>query len=1330
MIFLIVLGGISLYVATHFNLAGKATEEQLIDRLSRKLNAKVEVEQVEITWLNQVALNDLVVFDQRDDTLFHARRVMIGYELVPLIRQKLVLNTIQLIDFGLYIRKDSIGATPNYEFLIEALAPLQADNQRHFINDASLHALFLRRGTVTYDIWDQPRNEEAGLPDPNHLCFHDISASLSVEISHITGLSAKLKRLSLRERRGTNLESLQGLCEMAGEGIYVKDVRMKMSHPIDEVSQGFLEGNGSCRMIGDSVSIDLKRFNIKSDGWGDILGSATLNGRISQPDFLHLAADFLPSFFGRETLEKVKKDLRLPLPVNITDLLSYVETVNWQGHAEISTFKKMSFSGKLGTHGKLESAFDSDLHWDDGNYDESTLDGFFRLKTPTCSLNGKANTELSRSHIDLKYDAKVHRADFYQMQLTHLKNFQHLEFSGTTEGDVRIPTSLFRKHEKEYSRYDLSKVPIGTVRIDSLCIKGPQDTVFFDPIFAKIVPESGSMVGILNSPVLNMVVTPTAALGLMPENHRLAKLFSIPIELAEGATFVAEWDSVSDHLQAELNAPKLVSNDNQMTLHLTAEGNTQEDLPIPEMLRTKLMFECKTPKHYLATRMNSKVDWNPLTLELEPSSLNIDNREYTFSEASIIQTHKGRFVLDNLQIQDRDQKFALSGEISDNGPLYLIADFEHFKTDFLFDMLQKGYLNFGGYATGTVNISSDSVFHLATQDLYFDQFSYIDDVLGNCSFSCFYDFENSRIDLDADIFSDEAHTSHTSGWVQMGKRDSLDLLFQTDSLNIDFLDYWLGGILQDMHGQATGDIHLFGDCDSLSLTGHPILNNVNFTYNLLGGRFTLNDTLHMIHGENLSDGYIGLNNAKIYDANGQLAYLSLDLNHKHLHNMEYGVDIDIPENQDGFLIFDHPKQEYNEIYWGRLWATGRCQMHGTYSHHRISAQMSTAGKSVFNLSPGEESFSDNSYNFLAFRDKQVMLETEEADRAYTRTRTNQNINKSEPFFVEADLLIHANERCLVYVQMDPLAEDRLTCRGNGDLSLHYDPYHDITLTGSYDISQGSYTVNMRGDLMTKAFQLQDGSRVTFTGLPSEAGLNLDAVYSIPSANLRDLDESFASLASLSRTSLPVDCKLKVTGLITAPQIAFDLEVKNASDDVQALVHNIIGTQEMLNREVFYLLLFSKFYTPEYASTSQRQTGSELTSFASSSLTSQLNNLLGHMSDNFTLGTNFRSDKGDFSDMEMDFSVSTRLLNDRLLLNGNLGYRDPANRIGMNNTNTSFIGDFDVEFLINTSGTVRAKAYSHYNERDYSINNALTTQGIGIILRKDFQNLKDLLKRQH
>ncbi|MBP5765024.1 MAG: translocation/assembly module TamB domain-containing protein [Bacteroidales bacterium] len=1331
MVFLIVVSGISVYLITHFNLAGKVTEEQLIERLCQKLTTQVTVDKVEITWLNQIALNELVIFDQQNDTLFHARRAMIGYELIPLMQQKLVLNTIQLIDFDVHIRQDSAGATPNFAFLVEALAPRLEDKQRHFINDASLHALFLRRGTVSYDILNKPHSERIGLPDPNHLLLQNVSASLSVEVSHISGLDLKLKRLSFTDHHGSTLESLQAHFESTGIGLHISDINMKVSHPLDESARGYISLSGESSIIGDSISVDLHDFTAEGNGWGNIGGHVLLFGRIQQPDSVHIIADFRPSYLGHKSIGWIRNRKKF-LPGGVYPVLDQIGSINWKGTARMATVRNIAFDGEIGTEGALESDFNSHLVWNDGNYDGSRMNGNYKLDIPSCALSGSLNTTLNRSEIGLSFNTRVLRADPYRMHLTDIRYLRHLEFSGVAKGDLRIPAGLLKKRPFSRSKQYWKNIPTGFARIDSLCIKGANDTISLDPFRLNIVPESGSMVGVLQSPVLNLVATPTALIGSVHPMPRLAELLAFSGSFGQEATFSAEWDSIHHIIQAEVNAPEWIQNDVRTSLYLTAAGNTQAGVPVPDVLQTNMMLECQTPKHYMSTRLVFGLEWNPLTLIIEPSTVNIDNKEYSISEASVIQTHKDRFMLENLKIQELDQKLELSGQMNNKGQIDLLASLNNFQTDFFFDFWGKKYLDFGGKATGSIQVSSDSLLRLATRDLYFNRFSYMDDTLGDCRFSCDYNIGKKRITLDSDIFSDESHVSHTSGWVQMGVRDSVDLLFETDSLNIDFLKYWLGGVLQDMHGHTSGDIHLFGDCDSLNLLGTPKLHQVNFTYDLLGGRYSIDDTLYMTHGKNLSEGFISLNNAKIYDANGQQAFLSLDLNHNHLHNLEYGVDFDIPSTQEGFLVFDHPKQEYNEIYWGRLWATGRCQMHGTYSQHRISAQLSPAGKSVFNLSPGEESFSENSYNFLTFRDKRLVQSEMENDGQGTRQYSKQNtqVKKSASTFIEADLLIHANERCQVYVQMDPLAEDRLICRGKGDLSLHYDPYHDITLTGTYDISQGSYTVNMRGDLMTKAFQLQEGSSVTFSGLPSESNLNLNAVYSIPSANLRDLDESFASLSSLSRTSLPVDCKLKVTGFIRSPQIAFDLEVKNTSDDVQALVHNIIGTQEMLNREVFYLLLFSKFYTPEYASTSQKQTGSELTSFASSSLTSQLNNLLGHMSDNFTLGTNFRTDKGDFSDMEMDFSLSTRLLNDRLLLNGNLGYRDPANRIGVNNSNTSFIGDFDVEFLINTSGTVRAKAYSHYNERDYSINNALTTQGIGIILRKDFISVRDLLKRKH
>ena len=110
-------------------------------------------------------------------------------------------------------------------------------------------------------------------------------------------------------------------------------------------------------------------------------------------------------------------------------------------------------------------------------------------------------------------------------------------------------------------------------------------------------------------------------------------------------------------------------------------------------------------------------------------------------------------------------------------------------------------------------------------------------------------------------------------------------------------------------------------------------------------------------------------------------------------------------------------------------------------------------------------------------------------------------------------------------------------------------------------------------------------------------------------------------------------------------------------------------------------------------------------------------MLGKMSENWTITPNFRSDRGDFSDMEVDLALSSQLLNNRLLLNGNFGYRDNT----YNTRNSNFIGDFDIEYLLNSRGNIRLKAYNHFNDQNYYVRNALTTQGVGIVWKHEFDN---------
>ncbi|MDE6027753.1 MAG: translocation/assembly module TamB domain-containing protein, partial [Muribaculaceae bacterium] len=189
-----------------------------------------------------------------------------------------------------------------------------------------------------------------------------------------------------------------------------------------------------------------------------------------------------------------------------------------------------------------------------------------------------------------------------------------------------------------------------------------------------------------------------------------------------------------------------------------------------------------------------------------------------------------------------------------------------------------------------------------------------------------------------------------------------------------------------------------------------------------------------------------------------------------------------------------------------------------------------------------------------------------------------------------------------------------------------------------------------------------------------------------------------------------------------PEITIDISLPKLTSDVERKVRSIISTEDLMNRQIIYLLALNRFYTPEYMGSTSNG-GGELASVASSTISSQLSNIMGQLTDKFTLAPSFRSDKGDFSDMEVDVSLSSSLLNNRLLINGNFGYRDRST------SQTTFIGDFDIEYLLSRGGNLRLKAYNHFNDQNYYLKSSLTTQGIGVVYRKEFDNPFTWLRRR-
>ena len=174
----------------------------------------------------------------------------------------------------------------------------------------------------------------------------------------------------------------------------------------------------------------------------------------------------------------------------------------------------------------------------------------------------------------------------------------------------------------------------------------------------------------------------------------------------------------------------------------------------------------------------------------------------------------------------------------------------------------------------------------------------------------------------------------------------------------------------------------------------------------------------------------------------------------------------------------------------------------------------------------------------------------------------------------------------------------------------------------------------------------------------------------------------------------------------------------------------------MNQQVIYLLAVGRFY-PQGANNAndeetagQSKTSLAMQSLLSGTLSSQLNDMLNRVikSNNWSFGANISTGDEGWNNAEYEGIINGRLLNNRLLINGQFGYRDGSSatsKKAATSANSTFIGDFDIRYLLLPNGNLAFKVYNQTNDR-YFTKSSLNTQGIGIIMQKEFNGLGELL----
>ena len=687
---------------------------------------------------------------------------------------------------------------------------------------------------------------------------------------------------------------------------------------------------------------------------------------------------------------------------------------------------------------------------------------------------------------------------------------------------------------------------------------------------------------------------------------------------------------------------------------------------------------------------------NKLCIEniIAPSSFTHDGSMWNITPG-IIKGNSEEVTVNELKIYNKDQSIAIEGIAGKLIEDSLNIQLKNMDISTIMGLINFKAFLFDGRATGSAHLTSLLYSPYINGHFKIDSMSIDNALMGQSDLGISWMDYSKTITLDCDIHNNGTK-SRVNGFLSP-VHDTIMLKIDADRLNIGFLNNKVGAFLSDIDGYANGTAYIIGGWRRIDLAGSLALH--------CSTRVKANNVVYSFMGDTvrLNPGSIVLSDIGIKDRNGNRGRLTGKLNHNHFGNWTCDINADVRN----MLVYD--TQDFSVMpFYGSVYATGKANINSEGGGLTLKADLRNEANSIFVYNSTTASgASDNS--FVTFTDSRK--------KRQRYTQFTGDDNKSTYDLVTSklnlDFMLDITDAFHIKVFTDLRTGDYIDLYGNGTVYALYDEKDGFSMKGGLDLDRGTYKFTIQ-DVFPKEFDIQRGSTLAFDGDPFKAALDLRTKYLVRSASLNDLTPEASN-----KKTVKVNCLMNITGTLASPILNFDLELPEGSGEEKELLASVASTTEQKNMQFIYLLGIGKFYTQDYNDTnSDTESSTAMESLISNTLSGQLNNMLGQIinNDNWDISGNFSSSEKGWNRMEVEGMLRGRLLNNRLLINGNFGYRE--NPIA----NSNFMGDFELQWLLTPKGNINLKAYSKTNDRYFSKTN-LTTQGAGILFKHDFDSWK-------
>ena len=758
-------------------------------------------------------------------------------------------------------------------------------------------------------------------------------------------------------------------------------------------------------------------------------------------------------------------------------------------------------------------------------------------------------------------------------------------------------------------------------------------------------------------------------------------------------------ESPSDTLKADIRIKKLADRGKYMALHLNAGASDNH-------LNTSLSFS-NNERHPLKGIINSSTVFakdeegvSTAYIDVLPSRATIGDTTWHVAPSSIIYS-KNKLQVNSFSVSHDNQMLAINGTATKSENDSLLVTLNDIDVSYVLNLVNFHSVDFLGMASGEARIAGAfSEKPLLSADVIVKDFKFETGRMGTLYANVGYNHEEGNIEINAVAKDEDNRWTDINGYVSP-KHNYIDLAIDAHRTRAEFMESFCGSFMDNVNADINGNVNVVGPLNNINLVGKAVvdgsvrLSALNTTYWMRGDSVTFVPDEIKFKGDTL------------YDRNGNIGIMTGSIYHKHLTNLSYALKV----KAKNLLAYDTHSFGDNTFY-GTAYVTGDCDIKGKSGEVVIDIDAVPEKNSILVYNAADQS-SIGSTDFITWKDNNV----EETDSTDTEHNNKVDISTN----IRLNFLINCNPNATLKLIMDEKTGDYITLNGDGVLRASYFNKGSFDIYGNYIVDHGVYKLTIQ-NIIKKDFTFQKGGSISFGGDPYNAALNLKALYVLNSVSLADLNIG----RSFSNNNVRVNCLMNITGNPNSPKVDFDLDMPNMSNDIKQMVYSLLNAEEEKNQQVLYLLAVGRFMaqnnnnnatgeTPQYS-----QTSLAMQSFLSGTISQQLNSVLSNVinSNNWNFGANISTGTEGFNNAEYEGMLSGSLLNNRLLFNGQFGYRDNAN------ATTSFIGDFDLKYLLFPNGNLAINVYNKTNDR-YFTRNSLNTQGLGVIMKKDFTRISDL-----